>query len=121
MKNNEMLLRLESLRKLLDRTDIVGYAAARNVRFLEEELVEFDEKRKALIQKYGQEILDENGNPTGRIELKAGTPQFEAFVAEIAPFGSIEHEPRIFKLGYGEAIGKLSGSELLEFDWMFED
>ncbi len=120
-KNAEMEAMVASLRPHLDRTDKIGYAAARNTRILTMEAAEYFERREQLIAKYGQQQFGEDGNPTGIIELKMNTPEFVDYSHEIEEFALIEHEPRLFKLKYEEAIGKLSGSELLEIDWMFED
>lgn len=120
-KNIEMERMIDILGKHLSRTDIIGYAAARNTRILRSEGREYFERREQLIHKHGKPQLADDGKPTGLFELKVGTPEFEKFASEIEQFAIIEHKPNIFKLKYSEAIGKLSGNELLELEWMFED
>ncbi len=120
-KNIEMERMIDVLGKYLERTDIIGYAAARNTRILRSEGREYFDRRDQLIQKHGKPQVADDGKPTGLFELKIGTPEFEEFTSEIEPFALIEHRPNIFKIKYSEAIGKLSGNELLELEWMFED
>lgn len=120
-KNIEMEHMIASLEPLLDRTDKIGYAAARNTRILRTEAQEYFARRDKLIQKYGTEKLDKDGNPTGMSEIRIGSPEFEQYANEIQEWALIEHEPELFVLDYEEAIGKLSGAQLLDIDWMFED
>lgn len=112
---------LGSLQKHLDRTDIIGYAAARNTRILQDELQEYEQARNALVRELGKDELDDGGNPTGRIVVPAGSDEYGNFVERIMEFANIEHDPNIFKIKYDQAIGRISGTELLEIEWMFED
>ena len=120
-KNIEMEQMLAALEKHLGRTDKIGYAAARNTRILRNETHEYFERRKQLVEKYGSPQLDENGNPTGLTELRFDSPEFKEYAEEIGEWAIIEHAPNLFKLKFEEAIGNLSGTELLEIEWMFED
>ena len=120
-KNIEMEQMLAALEKYLDRTDKIGYAAARNTRILRNETKEYFDRREQLVGKYGKAQTDESGNPTGVTELRFDSPEFIEYAREIEEWALIEHAPNIFKLKYEEAIGKLSGTQLLELDWMFED
>ena len=110
-----------SLQKHLDRVDLIGYAAARNTRILRDELREYFGKREELVLKHGKPEVDEEGCETGKVVVPFDSPEFTAFLKELDPFAAIEHEPNLMKLKYGQAIGQLSGKELLELDWMFED
>lgn len=120
-KNIEMERMIASLEPLLERTDMLGYAAARNTRILRTEAQEYFNRRDELIQKYGTDKLDGDGNPTGMSEIRVGSPEFDKYADEIQEWALIEHEPKLFVLDYEEAIGKLSGAQLLDLDWMFED
>lgn len=119
--NREMEQMLGVLEKHLDRKDVIGYAAARNARILRTELSEYLKVRDELVTKYGEADLDENGDPTGQVSLSFASPRFADFNDEIQRFATIEHEPKLFKLKFEEAIGQLSGNELLEVEWMFEE
>lgn len=120
-KNIEMEQMLASLEKYLDRTDKIGYAAARNTRILRSETQEYFTRREQLVEKYGKPQLDDDGNPTGLTELRFDSPEFLEYAKEIEEWALIEHQPNLFKLKFEEAIGQLSGTELLEIEWMFED
>lgn len=119
--NAEMDQMLTALEPMLERRDVIGYAAARNSRILRTELTEYLDVRDELVKKYGENDVDEDGNPTGQISIEFDSPNFGKFMDEFERYSSISHEPDIYKLKYDEAIGKLSGSELLSIDWMFED
>lgn len=119
--NEQMAGMINDLEPLLGRSDIIGYAAARNTRILRNECTEYMEMRTQLINKYGTEQLDESGHPNGRVELRLGTDEFKRFEGEIATYAQMKHKPNLFKIKFEEAIGKISGSELLACDWMFED
>lgn len=119
--NQDMDNMLAALKPQLERKDIIGYAAARNARIIRNELSEYSKVRDELVMKYGEADLDEQGNPTGSVSLSIESDKFPQFVEEIERFARIEHEPDLFKLKFEEAIGQLSGKELLELEWMFED
>lgn len=119
--NARMVEMAEGLEPLLCRRDRIGYVAARNTRILRNETQEYEQYRSELFEKYGTAVLDEDGNPTTQMFIPYNTPEFEAYTREIDDWSSIEHEPNIMKLKYEEAVGELSGEELLSCDWMFED
>lgn len=110
----------QSLVEILDRTDIVGYVAARNMRSLNGELEDFRNVKNKLIVEFGTEELDDDGNPTGDVSIKVGTEEFDKFVEKINPIGMIKINPTIFKLDADECIDKLSGSQMLKFEWMID-
>lgn len=120
-KNAEMEQMAGALKKHLERRDIIGYAAARNIRILANELTEYTAEKNALIRKYGEADTDEDGNPTGSVSIRVDTPEFKKFAIEIEQFANISHSPDIMTIPYESAIGKLSGAEFLELDWMFVD
>ena len=120
-KNIEMEQMIGALEKHLDRTDMIGYAAARNTRILMNEAREYFERREKLIQKYGKDQVDDKGNPTGRKELRFDSPEFKEYSDEIQDWALIEHSPNLFKIPASECIGKLSGRDMLDLEWMLED
>lgn len=119
LKNSQMAEMLAKLRPLLSHRDKIGYIAARNYRLLGESLTEYETFRNNLIMKYGEEITDEHGNPT--IGVKIDSPRFKEFCDELAPFNEMEHEVDLMIAKYTDAIGCLTGEEILDVDWMFED
>lgn len=120
-KNIEMEQMINSLEPLLDHTDIIGYAAARNTRILTNEIQEYIARREELVAKYGEEVLDDDGNPTGQIQLRFDSPKFKDYSDEIIEWAEIEHEPPIYKIPTEKCIGILSGRQMLEIGWMLED
>lgn len=119
--NYDMEQMLVGLEDHLDRKDIIGYAAARNARILRNELNEYFTVRDDLVMKYGEADVDENGKLTGSVSLQVDSEKFPDFLDEIGRFSTIKHAPTIFRLKFEEAIGQLSGKELLELEWMFEE
>lgn len=120
-KNIEMERMIDTLKKYLDRTDMIGYAAARNTRLLTTEAQEYLDRREELVRKYGKPETDENGNDTGRVKLSIHSPEFADYEKEITEWALIEHTPKIYKISAKEVIGKLSGTEILAIDWMLEE
>lgn len=119
LKNSEMVEMLRQLQPILSRRDVLGYMAARNYRILSESLTEYHAMRQKLLEKYGEEQPDENGIPM--IQLKFNSPAFKQFADELAPFNEMEHEVELMIGKYSDAIGSLSGEEILAIDWMLED
>ncbi len=119
LSNARMAEMLHQLRPLLPRRDKLGYASARNYRILSDSLTEYEVFRRELIEKYGEPGTDENGAPTFSIQI--GSPNFKLFCDELAPFSKTEHEVELMTVKYDEAIGNLSGEEILGVDWMLED
>lgn len=120
-KNSVMMDMLMQLKPFLSHRDKIGYAAARNHRRLAECLTEYERFRNGLIEKYGEREKDENGNDLPSISLGVNSPNFQKFAEELAPFNEMEHEVGIFTLPYDDAIGVLSGEEILSIDWMLVD
>lgn len=119
LKNSQMAEMMAKLRPLLSYRNKIGYIAARNYRILGEALTEYETFRNGLIEKYGEEITDEHGNHI--IGVKIDSPKFKGFCDEMAPFNEIEHEVELMIAKYTDAIGCLTGEEILSVDWMFED
>lgn len=126
--NEQMRLMLDSLseardpqgRSALDREDLIGYAAFRNSRILRECCAEYIQRVQALAGEYGRpEVVD--GEPTGRTVVPYDDPRFGEFEARMREWGDIEHRPDIYRIPIGEAVGKLTGTQMLALDWMFEE
>lgn len=119
--NEQMHQMLLSLEPLLERRDIVGYVAARNTRVLQAEAMEYLKRRDELIEKYGEPEFADNGTPTGRTQLQIGSDTYKRFADDLALYSNIKHRPLLFKIPYEEAIGKMSGTEILACEWMLVD
>lgn len=119
LKNSRMVAMRQQLRPLLSRRDKIGYIAARNYRILSESLTEYEAIRCGLVEKYGEEAAGEDGAPL--FQIKIGTPNFKLFCDEMTPFNEMEHEVDLMTAKYEDAIGCLTGEELLGVDWMFQD
>ena len=119
LKNAEMAVMLNQLRPILSHRDMIGYVAARNCRILSECLTEYEAFRNSLIEKYGETTKDGKDRPI--IGIKVDSPNFQKFCDEMAPFNEMEHEVDLMVAKYTDAIGCLSGEEILEVDWMLED
>lgn len=119
LKNFKMIEMLNQLQPILSHRDVIGYVAARNYRILSESLTEYMSIRRGLIEKFGEESTDENGLPT--VQIKIGSPSFESFCKEMEPFDEMEHEVDLMIAKYSDAIGCLTGEEILGIDWMLED
>lgn len=120
LTNQTMEAMIEHLTPYLDRVDIIGYAAARNIRKLKEGCQEFAQKRSELVQKYGHEIL-EDGQPTGEWVIEEGAEGYETALEIITNLATIEHDIDLFKVPYEKTIGLLSGSDILNLDFMLEE
>lgn len=120
-KNIEMEQMVKALEPLLDRTDIIGYVAARNTRILRTETTEYASLRDELVCKYGEPEKDENGRDTGRYALAFNSPNWKDYEKEVTEWAMVEHEVNLMKLKPEDIIGKLSGSQILKLEWMIEE
>lgn len=105
----------------LNQRNIIGYAAARNIRFMKNAMIEYNTHKDELIKKYGEAEIGDDGTPTGRIGISIKSPNMKKYANEISEFAIIEHEVPIVMVPYESVIGKLTGSEILEIDWMLKD
>lgn len=121
MKNSQMVELLHRLEPLLSHRDKIGYIAARNYRILSNCLIEYDAFKRSLVEKYGEPDKNEAGVELGTISIKIDSPNFKMFCDEMAPFNEMEHEVEIMMGKYEDAIGCLTGDEILSADWMLED
>lgn len=121
LKNIQMDQMINSLQKVLSHRDKIGYYAARNYRILNDSLIEYQNFKNSLIAKYGTTDVDSDGNELQTISIKVGSQNFDDFLKELEPFNNIEHEVELMIAKYEDAIGCLSGEEILAIDWMLED
>lgn len=119
LTNSQMALMRRQLDPVLKQRNKIGYVAARNYRFLSDALTEYEKFRTELLEKYGETETKEDGSV--EISLAVTSKNFKPFCDELQPFNVIEHEVEIMTAKYDEAVDILSGEELLQLDWMFED
>ncbi len=118
-KNAELAVMLTQLNPLLPHRDIFGYVAARNCRIISEALTEYFKMRDKLIEEYGEPTMDDKGQT--QIVLSFGSPNFKSFCEKMAPYDAVTQQIDIMTAKYSDAIGCLSGEEILSIDWMLED
>lgn len=120
ISNMDMGNMIESIHRfnLLDHRDIIGYAAARNLRYLQDAAHEYLEIRDDLMLKYGTREVDDHGNPTGRFTVNIASDDGKRYLEEISRYQDIKHEVEIFRVPIEDTVGILSGREMLALDWM---
>ena len=114
LTNKQMDEYFNSLSTVSEKTTgRLGYAIARNLRKLSEELVEYQKLKDKAIVKHG--VKDENGN--SRIEI--GSEAFEEYIKDMKEHMDISHEVDIFTVSEDEVINSdLNGKEMLAIDFM---
>lgn len=90
----------------------LGYAIARNLRKLSEELVEYQNLKDKAITKYG--IVED-----GVSRIQVGSVEYEKFLEDMKEFMDIQHDVQIFFVSEDEVINSdLNGKEMLAIDFM---
>lgn len=117
LTNKKMDDHLSALVAVSERaTGKLGYAIARNIRKLSEELTEYQSLKDKAIIKYG--TTDENGQ--SRIQI--GSPEYESYLEEMKEYMNIEHEVQIFAVTAEEVLNTdLNAKEMLAIDFMIQD
>lgn len=121
LTNFAMETMINLLEPFLDDSELLGYAAARNIRKLQDGCKEYINKKVEIVKKYGEKELDADGNETGGFVVKETAEGFKQAAEELDKFGNIEHEVELFKIPISEAMGKMTGRQILELGFMFED
>lgn len=124
LTNYEMEKACEILDKFLDRTDILGYAAARNIRRLHEASVDHEKRKNDLLNEYGKPIYDDNGNDTGQRKIGIDDENYDKVLNQLNVSGNIEHTITIFSISYGDILNlsdPLTGREIMDLEWMLID
>lgn len=97
-------------------TGRLGYAIARNLRKLSEELVEYQSLKDRAIVKYGNEDSE------GRVSIQVGSEAFDNYINEMKEYMSIEHDVQIFTVSEEEVLkSDLNAKEMLAIDFMIQD
>lgn len=110
---------INALVPLLGRTDSLGYAAAYNTRTLTNEAMEYIQLYQRKLEEYGTPVVDEDGNQTGQYELEVASPNFERFRDDMRDFALMEHDFEPYTVPVADAMGRMSGSQMLSVQWMF--
>lgn len=116
LKNIQMEGMLVSLRPLLERTDKIGYIAARNARKFKDALVEYFQIKNNLIKKYG-----EPDKSSFTMTIFPNSENMDKFKDEFDEIAEIEQDVDIMTLKFDDVVGILSGNDILNVDWMLVD
>lgn len=117
--NRKASLMAQNCERWIDDTGLLGYACARNYRRLADATVEYSAIKNDAIRQFGREVLNEAGAVTA-YTIEPGSDGFESFKKRVEPFDDIECEVDIMTIPPSEVIGKMTGRESLEIDWMIE-
>ncbi len=121
LTNIQMESMLNSLKPLLSRRDKIGYIAARNTGILSNTLIEYFKFKYELLEKYGEVDKEGTDNNCPTMSITPDSTNFDIFIKEFEEIATIEQDVEILTLPYKEAIGNLSGEEILKLDWMFTE
>ena len=93
-----------------------GYAVARNMRNLSNELVEYRTLKDKTIKAFG--VINEQGN----YQIEIGTEAFEKYVEEMKQYTNIEHDVQLMMIGQNELLkSPLNANEILSVDFMVKE
>lgn len=118
--NFQMEQMAEQLTKLLKRDDIIGYVAACNYHNLIHETEGFSRIKNKLIIELGTEETTSDGTGSGNFSISVDTPEFETFQKKIKPIGAQKCYPKLFYLKPEECIDRLTGEQMLSYEWMID-
>ena len=121
LTNVRMESMLGDLEPLLDRDDLIGYAAGRNTRVIKQTILDYLENRDRLVRERGEPVLDESGKETGQYRISRDDGELDRFIEELRVYGDIEHEVRIVSVPASEAVGRLTGRQVEALGWMLEE
>ena len=114
LTNIKMMQCLDTLQQIAHKTyGKLGYAIARNIRKISDELIEFEEIRLNYITTHGKQDKD------GNYILHKGTKEYDNFIKEISILAEIEHNVDIYKVD-AELIfeSSLTAQEIIDLDFM---
>ena len=93
----------------------LGYAIARNIRKLSEELIEYQTLKNEAIVKHG--TTGDDGNSS----IEVGSEAFKNYVEDMKEYMAISHDVDIFTVSEEEVINSsLNAKEMLAVDFMIE-
>ena len=115
IKNEAIAGCMAACNKHLGDRGVLGYACARNLRMLAFSASEYLDERNSLIKEYGRKIESADGV---RYEITPSDESWNDFEAAISPLNGIEHDIDVTVVNASDLIGAMSGSDLLELDFM---
>lgn len=121
LSNIEMERMLDALRPFMQRSDVIGYAAARNARILTDNLTEYAERKNEAVIEYGDKVFNEDGKFTGEYSIGPASEKYAEFEGALIEIASLKHDVCLYRIPFSKAIDNLSGEELFSIDFMFYD
>lgn len=118
--NYQMDLYANVLNNFLEYSGKFGYAIARNYRNLAISSVDYLDTKTKLIQKYGHQDLDSNGDFIGTYTIDSTCEHYQEVSKELTDLGNIEHEVTIFKITYDDLPEDLSARDIISLEWMID-
>ena len=120
LTNRSMDLCVNVLQRHLNHKGKLGYAAARNLRKMQESLTEYNQRKEELIKKYGEKETDDEGKETGVYRIPPNTEEIKKYLEEIREIADIKHDVEVFELNPEDVMDELTGSEILELGFMIK-
>lgn len=117
LTNIEMSNHLNSLNQISNKAKgKLGYAVARNIRKISDELIEFETLRLEHIHKYGTD----NGN--GECVIKKNTEEYHKFITDMQEFANISHDVDIFMINAEFVMDSdLTAEEMIKIEFMINE
>ena len=117
LSNRKMDECFNALNNISEKTSgKLGYAIARNIRKLSEELVEYHSLRDKAIYKFGTQGSD------GTYSIQIGSEAYDSYIEEIKEYMNIEHDVQIFTVTEEEVLkSDLNAKEMLAIDFMIQE
>ena len=117
LTNIEMSNHLNSLNQISSKVKgKLGYAVARNIRKISDELIEFENIRLEHIRKYG--TVNENGECV----IKKDTEEYHKFITDMQEFANISHDVDIFMINADIVMeSDLTAEEMIKIEFMINE
>lgn len=117
LTNIEMSNYLNSLQQISNKVKgKLGYAVARNIRKISDELIEFENIRLEHIRKYGTD------NENGECVIKKDTEEYHKFITDMQEFANISHDVDIFMINAEFVMDSdLTAEEMIKIEFMINE
>lgn len=107
---------LPSLKRLSERSDVIGYAAARNYRTMADAIREFYQLKDGIAKKYGKPVLDDDGNETGEYHVPIDCPAMNDIFSAMMDTQKLD----VYSIPAADALNKIPGQDIINLDFMFD-